>query len=51
MSLNPVTASREIFARYCNYIATTFGLNDDVLNSQIVEALQKPGRFARGPIL
>ncbi|MGI6149599.1 MAG: DEAD/DEAH box helicase, partial [Limnochordia bacterium] len=51
MSLNPVTASQEIFARYCNYIQTTFGLNDDDLNRQIAQALQEPGRFARGPIL
>lgn len=51
MTFNPVTASREIFERYCNYITTTFRLNDERLNVQIKNALREPGRFARGPIL
>ena len=51
MSLDPVTASREIFARYCNYITTTFGLNDENLNAQIARALEVPGKFCRGPVV
>ncbi|HHY09880.1 MAG TPA: hypothetical protein GX528_04850, partial [Firmicutes bacterium] len=51
MSLNPVTASREIFNRYCGYITTTFRLADESLNSQIAEILKKPGTFAKGPIV
>ncbi|NMB01683.1 MAG: DEAD/DEAH box helicase [Firmicutes bacterium] len=51
MSLNPVTASREIYDRFCSYISTSFRLNSADLNSQIEHALQEPGKFAKGPIL
>ena len=51
MSLNPVTASRQIFNRFSSYITTTFRLNNEELNRQIENILSEPGKFAKGPIL
>ncbi len=51
MRLDPIKATEAIQEKYLDYLETTFALNDLKLHQQLVAALNKPGRFVKGPIL
>lgn len=51
MGLNPLDTSRIIFERYKKYITTSLKFNDDELNSQLINLLEEPNKFSKGPII
>lgn len=51
MGLNPLDTSRIIFERYKKYVTTSLKFNDDDLNKQLIDLLEKPDKFSKGPII
>jgi len=51
MSLDPISTTNAITESYLNYLSTTFRLKDPDLQNQFENALRKPDKFVKGPIL
>lgn len=51
MPLDPVETTQAIERSYRHYLATTFRLSDHDLHAQLMDALESPDRFVKGPIL
>lgn len=51
MSLNPITATKDIEKRYTEYLSTTFYINNSELQQAFLQELTQKNRFIKGPIL
>lgn len=51
MSLDPIKTTESITKRYFAYLNTTFHLKDPVLRKQVMDELQTPKNFIKGPYL
>lgn len=51
MSLDPIRTTEVITESYLNYLSTTFRIQDQALQQQLVTLLKSPGKLVKGPIL